>query len=101
MEFVKQNVSFKEFMMHDFIYNLSTVLTDGILNVPKIINYDIDKQILSMEKINHMCVSDFYGENEKEIHEELDEYRYRSDREFFKADLNLIKQTIDKILSKY
>jgi pyruvate dehydrogenase E2 component (dihydrolipoamide acetyltransferase) len=38
---------------------------------------------------------------EKEIHEELDDYRYRSDREFFKADLNLIKQTIDKILSKY
>ena len=71
MEFVKQNVSFKEFMMHDFIYNLSTVLTDGILNVPKIINYDIDKQILTMEKINHMCVSDFYGENEKEIHEDL------------------------------
>jgi hypothetical protein len=38
---------------------------------------------------------------EKEIHEELDEYRYRSDREFFKADLNLIKQTIDKVLSQY
>lgn len=71
MVFVKQHVSFKEFMMHDFIYNLSTVSSGGILNVPKIINYDVDKQIMVMENINHMCVSDFYGEKDKDIHEEL------------------------------
>ena len=71
MEFVKQNVSYKEFMMHDYIYNLSTVLNDGVLNVPKPIHYDVDKKILTMEKIDYMCVSDFYGENEKHISKDL------------------------------
>jgi tRNA A-37 threonylcarbamoyl transferase component Bud32 len=71
MEFVKQNVSYKEFMMHDYIYNLSTVLNNGVLNVPKPIHYDVDKKILTMEKIDYMCVSDFYGENEKHISKDL------------------------------
>ena len=71
MAFVKQNVSYKEFMMHEHIYNLSKGITGGVLNVPKIINYDVDKQILTMEKIDHMCVSDFYGENEKHISKDL------------------------------
>ena len=71
MAFVKQNVSYKEFMMHEHIYNLSKGITGGVLNVPKIINYEVDKQILTMEKIDHMCVSDFYGENEKHISKDL------------------------------
>ena len=61
MLFVKRNVSFKEFMMHDYIYNLS-LSSNGILNVPKIDNYDVNTQILTMEHIPDMSVADFYGE---------------------------------------
>jgi len=54
---IKSNVSFHEYNMHNYIYNLK------ILNVPKIISYDKDKKELTMEKISGMNLSDFYGEN--------------------------------------
>jgi tRNA A-37 threonylcarbamoyl transferase component Bud32 len=66
MSYVKENVSFKEFMMHDYIYNLSQS-SNGILNVPKIINYNVGKRVMTMENIPHMCVADFYGEKSKDI----------------------------------
>ena len=68
--FVKQHVSYKEFFMHDHIYTLS-LSSNGLLNVPKIINYDVNKQEMTMEKINHMNVSDFYGDHESNISAEL------------------------------
>ena len=39
------------------------------------------------------------GEVEKEIHKKLDEFRHRSNREFFKGDLELIKKTIKETLT--
>jgi tRNA A-37 threonylcarbamoyl transferase component Bud32 len=70
MTFAKSYVSFKEFMMHEYIYNLS-LNSNGRLNVPKIINYDIDNQVLTMENIPNMCVADFYGEKASDISAEL------------------------------
>lgn len=70
MIFVKSYVSFKEFMMHDYIYNLSQA-SNGILNVPKIINYDVETNVLTMENIPNMCVSDYYGEKSSDISPEL------------------------------
>ena len=70
MSYVKENVSFKEFMMHDYIYNLS-LSSNGILNVPQINDYDIDTQVMTMENVPHMCVSDFYGEAADNISPEL------------------------------
>ena len=70
MSYVKNNVSFKEFMMHDYIYNLS-LSSNGILNVPQINDYDIDTQVMTMENVPHMCVSDFYGEDSENISPEL------------------------------
>ena len=40
------------------------------------------------------------GEVEKEIHKHLDEYRLRSNREFFKADLKILKKTVEEFLTK-
>ena len=39
------------------------------------------------------------GDVEKEIHKTLDEFRHRSNREFFKGDLELIKKTIKETLT--
>ncbi len=55
--YVKNNVSLHEYAMHKYIQELE------MFNIPKIIAYDTDRKILVMEKINFMCVSDFYGED--------------------------------------
>jgi tRNA A-37 threonylcarbamoyl transferase component Bud32 len=68
--FIKKGVFYKEFHMHEYIYKLSKE-SNGLLNVPKIISYDPVKQIMIMEKINHMNVSDFYGESEENIESTL------------------------------
>ena len=39
------------------------------------------------------------GEVEKEVHTMLDNLRHRSNREFFKGDLKLIKKTIEQVLT--
>lgn len=70
MSYIKNNVSFKEFMMHEYIYNLSEA-SEGILNVPKITNYDVENHTMTMENIPFMCVSDYYGENAADITPEL------------------------------
>ena len=70
MSYIKHNVFYKEFMMHEFIYNLS-LNSDGLLNVPKIINYDVENHILTMENIPQMCVADYYGDKAKDISPEL------------------------------
>ena len=70
MSYVKQSVSFKEFMMHEYIYNLS-LASDGLLHVPKINDYDIETQVMTMENIPNMCVSDFYGEKSADISSDL------------------------------
>lgn len=70
MSYIKQNVSYKEFMMHEYIYNLS-LFSNGILNVPKINDYDVESQTMTMENIPYMCVSDYYGEDSDDITPEL------------------------------
>ena len=57
-------------MMHEYIYNLS-LSSNGILNVPKINDYDIECQTMTMENIPNMSVSDFYGEEAAVISKEL------------------------------
>ena len=63
--FIKHNVSLKEYEMHKHIQSLR------IVNVPKILAYDRDTQIMLMEKINYMNISDYYGENDANITPEL------------------------------
>lgn len=63
--FIKENVSLKEYKTHNYVYNL------GIVNMPKIIHYDKKTKQMTMEKINAMNISDFYGEEAKNISEEL------------------------------
>jgi tRNA A-37 threonylcarbamoyl transferase component Bud32 len=70
MSYLKYNVSFKEFMMHEFVYNLS-IVSEGVLNVPKILDYDIDTQEMTMENVPHMCISDYYGEKASDITPQL------------------------------
>lgn len=70
MSYIKHNVSFKEFMMHEYIYNLS-LASNGLLNVPKINDYDVENQIMTMENIPNMCLADFYGDKDCNISAEL------------------------------
>jgi len=51
-------------------------------------------------KVIFSVPTDMSMEVEKKIHEKLDEFRYRSDREFFKTDLNTIKEVINETLRK-
>lgn len=67
--FVKENVSMTEYKIHLYAYNLG-------LNVPRIYSYNSETKILKIQRINNMCVSDFYGEKEKDVpHYIFDELR--------------------------
>jgi tRNA A-37 threonylcarbamoyl transferase component Bud32 len=63
--FVKNNVEFKEYIIHKIVYNA------GIINVPRIYEYDEINKILIMEKINNMCISDLYGEDASNVPNEI------------------------------
>jgi tRNA A-37 threonylcarbamoyl transferase component Bud32 len=63
--FIKSDVSFHEYNMHNFISNLQ------ILNVPKIINYDKKLEKMTMEKIPTMSLSDYYGESIDQVPETI------------------------------
>lgn len=63
--FTKENVSLNEYKIHQYVYNL------GIVNIPKIYDYNKETMTLKMQKINNMCLSDFYGEESDCIPEEL------------------------------
>lgn len=65
MFYKKEKVSYHEYFMHKHIYDL------GIINVPKIIDYNEESQVLTLEKINNMNISDCYGETPKKIGKEL------------------------------
>jgi tRNA A-37 threonylcarbamoyl transferase component Bud32 len=54
--YIKNDVGIHEYVMHKHIYEMN------ILNVPRIISYDYHNKILTMEKVNNMSISDFYGE---------------------------------------
>jgi tRNA A-37 threonylcarbamoyl transferase component Bud32 len=59
--YIKQGVTQHEYDMHQHVNLL------GIVNSPKIINYDAKKQVMVMEKIRHMSISDYYDEYAKGV----------------------------------
>lgn len=59
--YIKQGVKQHEYDMHQHINSLK------IVNSPKIVNYDAQKQIMVMEKIGNMSVSDYYDEYAKGV----------------------------------
>jgi len=63
--FIKRGVSLKEYEMHKHVSEL------GIVNTPQIIAYNRETNTMVMKRINHMCVSDYYGDKEKDISNEL------------------------------
>jgi tRNA A-37 threonylcarbamoyl transferase component Bud32 len=63
--YIKENVSIHEFKMHQYVYNLN------IVNIPKIYDYNKTTKRLVLQKIDNMCISDFYGEQSSDICDEL------------------------------
>ena len=68
--FIKNNVSLQEYKIHTYVYNL------GLVNVPKIYDYNKETMVLKIQKITNMCISDFYGEEPTDVPNEIfDEIR--------------------------
>lgn len=63
--FIKENVSLKEYKIHMYVYNL------GLINVPKIYDYNKETKVLKMQKITNLSLSDFFGEESTNISDEL------------------------------
>jgi tRNA A-37 threonylcarbamoyl transferase component Bud32 len=59
--FTKPDVSIDEYRMQSYVSEL------GIVNIPKIISYDQEKKLLTMEKIPNLNISDMYGEKSSDI----------------------------------
>ena len=73
--YTKQNVKEHEYKMHKHVYDLN------IVNTPKIISYDKKKQVMVMEKIDNMNLSDMFGEEDHMI----DEYYFDEIRTIIKT----------------
>jgi hypothetical protein len=58
--YVKNGVSFHEYQMHLFAYNLSTRTT--LFDVPKVLEYNSVEKTMTMEKINADNISNVFGE---------------------------------------
>jgi tRNA A-37 threonylcarbamoyl transferase component Bud32 len=63
--YTKENVSLKEYKIHTYVYDL------GIVNIPKIIHYNIENKQMIMMKVGEMNVSDFYGSLAKNVSTKL------------------------------
>jgi len=63
--YTKYGVKQHEYDVHKYVYNLKLEK----VNVPKIISYDKEKEIMVMHKINAMNLSDMFGENASDIDE--------------------------------
>ena len=57
--YTKENVSIHEYEIHQYVYNL------GIVNVPRIIEYNPFTKRMVMVRVGEMNISDFYGEKAK------------------------------------
>jgi tRNA A-37 threonylcarbamoyl transferase component Bud32 len=66
--YTKQNVSYKEYKIHKYVYGLSEIY--GI-HVPRPYEYNYETRELKMQKIPNMCISDFYGETSENVPEEI------------------------------
>ena len=63
--YTKYGVKQHEYDVHKYVYNLKLEK----VNVPKIISYDKQKEIMVMHKINAMNLSDMFGEKSSDIDE--------------------------------
>ena len=63
--YIKKNVKQNEYNMHKYVYDLK------LFHVPKIISYDNENKVMTMEKINGMNISDMYGEDAENVPNEI------------------------------
>jgi tRNA A-37 threonylcarbamoyl transferase component Bud32 len=63
--YTKYGVKQHEYDVHKYVYNLKLEK----VNVPKIISYDKEKEIMVMHKINALNLSDMFGEKSSDIDE--------------------------------
>jgi tRNA A-37 threonylcarbamoyl transferase component Bud32 len=63
--YTKENVSAKEYRIYKYLDNMKLKF------IPKLYSYDKEKKILKTQRINSMCVSDLYGENFKDVPENV------------------------------
>ena len=63
--YTKENVSAKEYRIYKYLDNMKLKF------IPKLYSYDKEKKILKTQRINNMCVSDLYGENFKDVPEDV------------------------------
>ena len=63
--FTKHNVEEHEYKMQKMIYNLN------IINVPKIYSYDKENKTMVMEKIFNMNIADEFGEDAKDVPQDI------------------------------
>jgi len=75
--YTKYGVKQHEYDVHKYVYNLNLEK----VNVPKIISYDKQKEIMVMHKINALNLSDMFGEKSSDI----DEYYFDEIRTIIKT----------------
>ncbi len=75
--YTKYGVKQHEYDVHKYVYNLKLEK----VNVPKIISYDKEKEIMVMVKIDNMNLSDMHGEKSSDI----DEYYFDEIRTIIKT----------------
>ena len=75
--YTKYGVKQHEYDVHKYVYNLNLEK----VNVPKIISYDKEKEIMVMHKINALNLSDMFGEKSSDI----DEYYFDEIRTIIKT----------------
>ena len=75
--YTKYGVKQHEYDVHKYVYNLKL----ENVNVPKIISYDKEKEIMVMHKINALNLSDMFGEKSSDI----DEYYFDEIRTIIKT----------------
>ena len=63
--YTKYGVKQHEYDVHKYVYDLKL----DKINVPKIISYDKEKEIMVMHKINALNLSDMFGEKSSDIDE--------------------------------
>jgi len=75
--YTKYGVKQHEYDVHKYVYNLKLEK----VNIPKIISYDKEKEIMVMHKIDAMNLSDMFGEKSSDI----DEYYFDEIRTIIKT----------------
>ena len=61
MSFVKENVEWNEYYIHRIVFD------QGVVNTPKIHEYNHETKTMTMRKIPQMCLADMYGDNKEQL----------------------------------